>query len=255
MDFKEEFEKKVMKETKKLIKKDKKLLVAVSGGKDSITILYLLHKWGYDVEALMIDLGFRFFKEHVDNAREFCRELGIKLHIASVKKELGRGMRELQLRAGKSNCFTCGVIKRWLINRKAKELGFEKVVTGHNLDDYAESILMNIFMNNRNASRNLRSPFRIKPLNYIPEKEIEKYAREMGFKINYEACPYSDNAFRRLVLNMMREYEISAMNVVKMFEKTSMKEEGKFRKCSICGGPSSGEICNACRLINLIKKK
>ncbi len=264
MSFIKSFELRVKREVERLLSKRERIMVAVSGGKDSATILYLLSKWGYNVIAVIIDLGFKHYKKHVSNVRVLCEELGVELFVVDAVKEVG-SVRRLQLINGKSNCYTCGVIKRWLLNRKAKELRVDKLVTGHNLDDYAESVLMNVLMNNHQACLSLGPVAgvissdlfvqRVKPLSYISEGDILTYAKLKGFRISYDPCPYSSDAFRREVMDLMRLSGFNFSNIVKYFERlkplivSKFSRKGLLRECVICGEASKGVVCKACQLI------
>jgi len=242
----------VKKEVTRLIKKKDRLLVALSGGKDSTVISYLLNKWGYKVEAVIIDLGFN--KEDVSNARRFCDEQGIKLHV--VKYD----MRVLWHKNKHVNkCQTCGVIKRWLINKTARELGVSKVVTGHNQDDLVESIMMNLMMGNPAlcsglTSQGKKNAFiqRVKPMNYVPEELIRDYAKKKGFRISYEPCPHSTDAFRRNVKNAFKNE--NKENIVKYYKKLEplikkkYKSTGIIQPCTKCGEASRTGFCKACKL-------
>jgi uncharacterized protein (TIGR00269 family) len=242
----------VKKEVNKLINKKDHLLVALSGGKDSTTILYLLNKWGYMVEAVIIDLGFN--KEDVSNARSFCKEQGIKLH------EVNYDMKSLwHKNKGLNYCQTCGVMRRWLLNRKAKELKVTKIVTGHNQDDLVESVLMNLMMGNPSLCKGLTSQGkknafvqRVKPMNYVPEELIKEYAKKKGFKVSYAPCPYSSDAFRRYVKNAFKDENKD--NIVKYYKKLALiikkkyKSEGTLKPCKVCGEASRSGLCKACSL-------
>jgi len=267
--FIQEFESKVKKSINGLITNDDKVLVAFSGGKDSMTILYLLKKFGYNVQAIMIDVSMGdLFKQNVENAKVFCKKQGIKLHLISVKEEFGKEMPEIheliQKNKTLSNCMICGVFKRYLINKKARDLKATKLVTGHNQDDLVESVIMNLIMNNPRLNLNLKPVTgvlsegfvqRVKPLNYVPEEDIKKYSELMGFKVNYEICPKSSNAFRRYVRNLLKDYEVNKDNIVKFLDYIHPMikiPKGSLRQCVQCGEPSRNELCKACALTNLI---
>ncbi|MBD3312392.1 phosphoadenosine phosphosulfate reductase family protein [archaeon] len=261
-----EFEKKVRNAVKKLLKKDEKIMVALSGGKDSMTILNLLSEWGYNVEALMIDVDMgSVFDKNRANAEKLCKELGVKLHLVSVKEELGKSVRELQADSLMSNCMVCGVIKRYLLNKKARELGADKLVTGHNLDDNAESVIMNVVMGNPRACMNLGEETgviehdlfvkKVKPLNNIREEEIRDYSEKEKLPVSYDNCPRSSNAFRRCVKNLLKEYNFNQENIIEYLKriqpiiKNKYQTEEELRTCSGCGEPSRKETCNACKLV------
>jgi uncharacterized protein (TIGR00269 family) len=273
MKFIKEFEARVKKKAKKLLNKKEKILVACSGGKDSTTILYLLHKWGYDVEAIIIDLLMgEWFEKNVQNITKFCKDQGVRLHIVNVREALGGSMCYvrscIQNKIKLNNCMICGVIKRYLLNKKARELGGAKIVTGHNRDDLVESVIMNLIMGSprlcmglgprTGVIRNELFTQKIKPLNYIAESDIKKYSEIMGFPVVYEPCPCSHNAFRRDVKKLLNKYAMDQDNVVKFLKKIQPRIEkkykinGELKKCSVCGEAARGETCKTCELINLI---
>ncbi|MBR9683920.1 tRNA 2-thiocytidine biosynthesis protein TtcA, partial [Candidatus Woesearchaeota archaeon] len=152
INYLEQKVKKTIRDYKLCTKKDK-LVVACSGGKDSTVVLYLLHKFGYQVEGMIIDLLIgKWSEENLENTKTFCQKENIKLNIIDMRKEFGCSMcfirAKVQAKQKLSNCMVCGVIKRWLMNKKARELKGKKLVTGHNLDDGAETVMMNLLKGN-----------------------------------------------------------------------------------------------------------
>lgn len=267
------FEEKVKSTIKKhrLLSKKDKVIVACSGGKDSTTALYLLHKFGYNVQALFIHLGIpRSSDENYNNLRRFCKEHGIKLHVFDLKKELGENLIEIHKRTSSSStCAVCGVIKRHYLNKKARELGATKLVTGHNLDDEAENILLNIFGGNLSISLGL-GPIsgvrksekfvpRVKPLYYCTNAETRKYTEILGFKVIYCNCPLSVMAFRKHVRKVISELEENdksiKLNIVNNFLKKlpslrkNVSKSDNISFCAECGEPSRSEVCKKCELI------
>jgi tRNA-5-methyluridine54 2-sulfurtransferase len=259
----------------KLLNKKEKILVACSGGKDSTTILYLLHKWGYNVEAMMIDLLIgKWSDKNLLNVKKFCKEQGIKLNIVSIRKEMGYSICYIrsciQAKAKLNNCTICGVIKRWLLNKKARELGAKKLVTGHNLDDEAESVLMNIFKGNPMLCSGLgpvamaegrRFVPRVKPLYFCTNSEIKEYAVAKGFPVLYEPCPCSEGAYRKEIRAIINEAEkdepFIRQNIVKGFLKIlprlkKMKSNEKLILCKSCGEPAAKEQCRKCEMMSLL---
>ena len=269
-------EKKVKETIKKykLADKKEKIIVACSGGKDSTTALYLLKKFGYNVEALLINLSMgKWFQENVDNLKNFCEKNKINLHIVDIKDELGCSIcyarSVIQEKKKLSNCMICGVIKRWLLNKKARELGAKKLATGHNLDDEAQSIMMNIILGNPEIGINMGPKVgtitdkklvqRIKPLYFLTNNEIKKYTKQKKFKISYSSCPCSEHAFRRLIYNELNKIEKTnpkvKMNIVKSFLKILPEIRKKYKVnenleyCEKCGEPSRNKICKRCILL------
>lgn len=279
--FTSDFERRVMNTIKnhELIDENDKALVACSGGKDSTTALYLLNKFGFDAEAITIDqhLG-NYSKINLKNIRSFCRDNNIKLHEFSFREEFGYSVcYMLSVLRSKGmvlkSCNICGILRRWLINRKAKELEATKLATGHNLDDEAQTILMNFFHGNLNLL--LRSGpktgvvqhdgfvQRVKPLYFCSESETTKFAKLMKFPVLYEDCPCSVDAHRRSFKKFLDEFEKknpgTKRRLVRSFlsilpELSVLCNRGKINRCESCGEPCSGNICNACRIIERMLK-
>ena len=282
MDSKEilKFEAKVKKiiEDYDLLSKKDKVLVACSGGKDSTTVLYLLHKSGYDVEALTIDLHIGdYSKRNIENVKRFCKEHKIKLNLVDLRKEFGSSIcyiREgIQEKKRLSNCTICGVVKRWILNKKAKELKATKLATGHNLNDESETVIMNLLKGNPEMGIGMgpKTGFRkdsgfvqrIKPLYFCTNAETRAYSEAMGFPVVYEPCPCSEGVFRRRVRGELAELEKSQpdirLNLVQNFLRLLPElrkrygSDGKINQCELCGEPSRNRICRLCSLIGVLK--
>lgn len=295
-EFIKSFEKKVKSTIKKynLLSKHDKVIVACSGGKDSTTVLYLLNKLGYKVEGLIIDLLIGdWSKRNLENIKQFCKNKKIKLHVINMRKELGSSIcfirSGIQSKTNLKNCMICGIIKRWLLNKKSRELGATKLAMGHNLDDEAETILMNLFKGDLKLSLGLgpkpgiitdkKFVQRIKPLYFCLNKKIKKYSKIMRFPVLYQPCPCSANVFRRKIRENLAKIEKEnpaienqrfssienqrfssiKINIVNNFlrmlpnlrKKYKNKEE--LRHCNICGEPSRKAVCKMCELIKILK--
>jgi len=277
--FIERFEKKVLNTIKKknLFSKKHKILVACSGGKDSTTLLYVLKKYfPKQVEAVIVNVFIKGYSEkNLENLREFCKNNKIKLYEISLKEEFGFSLEEIMERLRKRGiklnyCAVCGTLRRYLLNKYAKKLKADKIATGHNLDDEAQNILMNLLRNNleRMASIGIKTEKKsgfiqkIKPLYFCKEKEIEKYSRIKGFKVVYKRCPYAIT-YRAKIRDFLDYYEKKNKkikeNIVKFFleNKKRFKKystKGKIMKCKICGENSKYEVCSSCRIIMEVKK-
>lgn len=264
-----------------LILKDDKILVAYSGGKDSCAVLYMLKKLGYNVEALTIDLLIGDWSmENLVNIRKFCKEQKIKLHEVNVRDEFGYSMcyirSAVQAKVALKNCTICGVIKRWILNRKARELEATKIVTGHNLDDEAQTIFMNMMKGNPKLSVGLgpksgvmsdgKFVQRVKPLYFCADSDLRKYSMAMKFPVLYDPCPCSSAAFRRDILNALdgleKEYPQVKYNIVNNYLKSrpmlvkAYSGDDKLNRmnyCTSCGDPTRNAVCKACELLNIIK--
>ncbi|MEM4181716.1 MAG: ATP-binding protein [Candidatus Pacearchaeota archaeon] len=271
-----DIEKKVEETIKKyrMFSKKDKILVALSGGKDSTSILFILKKFGYNVSGLMIDLHLgEWSKIHRKNMEEFCKENNILFHLVDLKKEIGQGIcfikEVLKREKNLTGCAVCGITKRWILNKWAKKLKADVLVTGHNLDDECQTILMNFLKGNIflginsfpvTGERKVEGFVqRVKPLFFVPESEIKKYAIQKKFKILYDRCPCAIGTYRvetRAWLNDISNKEklLIVKNWLKILPEIKKRKEFQFQKCKICGDPSRGEICRACEIFNFVKK-
>ncbi len=262
----------------KLFSKEDRVFVALSGGKDSTSVLYILHKLGYNVEGLMIDLHLgEWSKLHLKNMVEFCSNLRVKLHIVDLKKELGQGIcfikAVLKKKKNLTGCTVCGIIKRWILNKYAKKLGADVLVTGHNLDDEVQNVLMNFLKGNillgansapSTGVKQIGFVQRVKPLFFIPEEEIRSYSLKKKFKINYDKCPCAFETYRTDTRAWLKALDLSAkqkLKIVNNFQKIAPKlrskraEEGfEIKKCDVCGEPSTGNVCNACKIFESFRE-
>jgi len=282
------FENKVIKTIRKfkLIELDDNLVVATSGGKDSITVLYLVHKYlsrknlQKNISALVIDEGIDDYREHTIKFLEgFCKDLGVKLHKITYKEKFGHTLDEaikLLKETNISACNICGTFRRQALNIGARELGATKLVTGHNVDDESQNILLNIFKNNFKILTRLgpnngvvgddKFIPRIKPLYMLSEKEIRLYTILKGFDVGYDECPYSRGSFRGEIGNMVNKLESDVGGVKSSIVKFYLESKEDLQKkyldevgtdvtyCSKCNEPSQREICNTCAMQELLKK-
>lgn len=273
MNLEEKIEKKVKQTLSKIkLSKKDKILVAMSGGKDSSVTAYLLKKVGYNIEGIHLDLKIGTYSDECRRAVEkLCENLKIKLHVYDMKKETGSGMCYLrsavQSQKGKNllkNCAICGVVKKWILNREARRLKFKKIATGHNLDDEAQTFLMNILKGSPQLSTNSgvitqnisdkKLIPRIKPLFYILEEDIRKYSKQKKLPVVYEKCPCALDSYRiqvRKFLNTLsNKYK---ENLIKNFDvihnRIKKIKDSKISYCEICGEPSRRKICKRCELL------
>jgi uncharacterized protein (TIGR00269 family) len=282
MNTNQDIEKKVKETIKryKLCNKKEKILVALSGGKDSAVVAYLLKKLGYNIEGFYINLGIEGIeKDYLETVKELSQRLQIKLHVYDLKKEFGNSIgiiiKEIQnTKEGKNlkNCAICGVVKKWIMNREARRLKFNKIATGHNLDDEVQTFLMNILkgspqlnINSGAITKNKKDKKfveRIKPLFYCDENEIRKYSKKKKLPIIYKKCPYLVDSYRLEVREFVNNLKTKDKeNIIKNFEliypkikNLNSKESKTFiNYCEKCGEPSRNKICKMCKLTESIK--
>ncbi len=254
-----------------LISPDDRIIVASSGGKDSTTILYLLNKFYGNVEALAIDEGIPGYRSAtLEDLKEFTTKHSIPLHIYSYKDQFGFSLSDaLKIRKDVSACYMCGSLRRYLLNQKARS--FTKVATGHNLDDEAQSIMMNLVKAQTDLlsrlgpeSGNIKDDLfvpRIKPLYLCSEKEIATYALIMGFAPRFTQCPNAKASFRAKIRDVLNEIELqsrgSKRRLVERFlsylpELKSRVSDVSLSYCSNCREPSSQPICKTCSIVDSI---
>jgi tRNA-5-methyluridine54 2-sulfurtransferase len=280
--FLEYFESKVTKTISKyeLIKKEDKVCVATSGGKDSLAVLYMTNlyckKYGIEIFALAIDEGIKGYRDHtLDDLKTFCKRYDVKLHVVSFKEKFGDTLDNIKDKAikefNKKPCTVCGIFRRTLLNRTARELGATKLVTGHNLDDESQSFMMNTLLGNMSHNASLgpitglsdNDKFvpRVKPLYFMLEKETRLFTLLKGFKVNFAECPNINMSFRMIVRDEINAIESklpgakngivnSFLEILPLLKKhyREKKQKGTFNYCKNCGDACSGEKCNACKL-------
>lgn len=252
-----------------MFKKEDKVAAAVSGGKDSLSLLYFLNKHRYNPIAITIDEGIKGYRdETIAHVKKFCSDYDIPLHVFSFKGEYGFTLDEIKKRVKKPICSYCGVLRRDLLNKKGRELGCSKIAIGHNLDDEAQTVLMNFFRGEifRMARSGpvtgiIRDPFlvpRAKPLRECPERENIIYA--LINKINYSdiECPYRGGAYRnsvRAILNPMEEkYPGSKFAALRTGDElaNALRKNIKDKKpprCAQCGEIAAGAMCKTCEIL------
>jgi uncharacterized protein (TIGR00269 family) len=254
----------------KMLRKGDRVVVGLSGGKDSTVLLHSLAALRMDlpfeIVALTIDEGIKGYRARtLGIARAECEKLGIEQTVLRFDRETGRTLDRMVKEIGDDlPCTHCGVIRRYLLNKGARELKATKLALGHNLDDMAQTVLMNIMRNEPARLARLYEPVsksprfvpRIRPLMLTPEKENAIYAMAKGIGIEHVECPYARFAFRGHVRKMLNEteerYPGTKFKVVNAFLdmdgglKARYGKDAALKECSRCGEPCSGPVCMFC---------
>ncbi|MDR3223538.1 MAG: TIGR00269 family protein [Methanobrevibacter sp.] len=272
--FIEDIQRKVVKTIKKekLINKGDKVLVALSGGKDSVAVLDILYtfyeKKTIDLCAVTIDEGIANYRdEGVKIATDYAKELEIEHEVISFKDSFGLTLDEIMKNPNhRGSCSYCGVFRRWILNKSAKKLSADKIATGHNLDDETQAILMNYLEGNlHNLSKlgpkiesNVFIP-KIKPLREVSEYEIGLYGVAKDLNVHRSSCPYANTSFRMEISQMMKKLSenhptimystLRGFDKIKIAIKNQYNNTNNFSRCKICNEPSSGSLCQVCSFL------
>ncbi len=262
---------------------DDHLAVAVSGGKDSLSILHILAKVKKrrpktTLTAVTVDEGIKGYRdEALEIAAKNCQKLEISHHIVSFKELYGFSLDEIICKAREKGqtqltaCAYCGVLRRKAINTGARQVKATKIATGHTLDDEVQTVLMNIFRGDitrlskeKPITSEVHPLFvqKIKPFCEIPEKESALYAYVKKIAFQDTPCPYASEALRNDIRGMINRMEQkhagTKFTVSKAIERlrpaleiTSQKEN--FKTCSECGEPSAMDLCKACELLRHVR--
>ena len=252
--------------------------IAVSGGKDSITLLSILVKLSSrfpmtKLTAVTVDEGISGYREEaVDLASKYARSLGVEHQTVSFEELYGQSLDDfLRTKQGErlTACAYCGVWRRKAINLLAKKVGATKIATAHNLDDIVQTFLLNLFEGD--AERFVRfSPFlkdprglfmpRIKPLCQIPEREVALYGFTNGLEFQTASCPYMTEALRNELRSIVNRLETAHPGIVNSVYRSMIKLRNLaepalphqiLQQCQACGEPSTFSLCEACKMVGV----
>lgn len=264
-----------------LFQRGDRVACGASGGKDSTVLMHLMktlnerHDYGLELILVSIDEGIVGYRD--DSLKTVHRNsdhYGLPLHILSYKDIYGWSMDEIVAAIGtKSNCTFCGVFRRQALDRGAALVGANKIVTGHNADDTAETILMNILRSDAprlsrcvNVSTGGSEGMipRAKPLKYAYEKEIVLYAHFKKLDYFTTECTYSKEAFRGNARTLLKDLEALRPRCVTdiIYSGENLPVQGSVgsqnalveRHCAKCGYITSQDLCRACVLLDSLNK-
>ena len=196
-----------------LLEDDDRVLVGLSGGKDSLCLLEMLAKRArishprFQVEALHVRMENIDYKTSTEYLERFCNDLNVKLHIRTTSFENNEDMKQ------KPACFLCSWNRRKIMFNLAQELGFNKIALGHHQDDLLNTTLMNLFYQGRFDTmpallRMRKMPIAIiRPLCMVEEADIKRYAELRGYEKQEKVCPFEHDTNRTAMDNLFKEIE------------------------------------------------
>lgn len=253
------------------------IAVAVSGGKDSMVTLHMMdmifrERGDVSICAISIDEGIEGYRPpSLDIVKGFCEERDIPMHTRSFS-EMDMEMDRIAKASGENSpCTYCGVFRRKLMNDEARSIGAKYLATGHNLDDMAQSILMNFVRGDIERLARLGPHTKVQPgliprflpLRMIPEKESLLYAIASGIPFWDGECPYYADALRNQYRSVVDQLEnrspgskfsiLSSYDTLKPMLSTGFSPS-ELHLCS-CGEPTLGERCKACELQTSMENK
>lgn len=247
-----------------------RVAVALSGGKDSTALLILLHRLlasrdTVRLVAITVDEGIGGYRdETLRSAKDLVRNLGVDHITVSFPELFGETLDTILAGKGNRACSICGILRKKALVTGAERAGATKLALGHNLDDEAQSVLMNVLRGDlmrlaRNSGADSGGRFipRIKPLMYIHEKEIATYLMVQGIWADLPECPYAVHALRREVRTMLARIEYRHPGTMLRLMENRKKVETACTEspsvmpagsCRECGDACSGDICRFCQL-------
>lgn len=269
----------------KMFTREEKVLVAVSGGKDSLSLWDILQRLGVQADGLYICLGIddqrapigeglSYSSESQRLTEKFAAERSLKLHIVDVQKEYGATIPQFALKSHRGRgkpCSVCGLVKRHVMNRIARDFGYDVLATGHNLDDEAAVLFGNtltwageyllrqgpVLPGNPGLAR------KVKPLCRIYEREMLAYALLRGIEYIYDECPFSFGSTSIYYKQLLNRLESDRPGVKQSFYLSFLeaRKSGLFAEreeiqaelhlCPNCGQPTSAPgLCSFCRMMS-----
>ncbi|CAD8104325.1 unnamed protein product [Paramecium sonneborni] len=266
-----------------MFKPGEKIAIAASGGKDStvlvhvITLLNKKYNYGLNLYLLSIDEGIKGYRDDsLETVKQNQITYELDLKILSYKELFNWSMDEVVAQIGlNNNCTYCGVFRRQALDRGAIQLGVDKIITGHNADDMAETFLMNLLrgdifrlpkstaiITGDDGDNGIATLPRCKPFKYTYEKEIVMYAHYKKLIYFSTECTYSPNAFRGHVRELIKNLEAirpsAVIDLIHSCEQLDAPNQNQKipqkQLCQKCNLLSSNKICKACTLLESLNQ-
>ncbi|KIJ19844.1 hypothetical protein PAXINDRAFT_67448 [Paxillus involutus ATCC 200175] len=262
-----------------LFKPGDRVAIGASGGKDSTVLAYVMktlnerYNYGLDLYLLSIDEGITGYRDDsLQTVKRNQLQYNMPLKILSYEDLYGWTMDAIVSEIGKkNNCTFCGVFRRQALDRGASSLNVDHVVTGHNADDIAETVLMNIMRGDiarlgrctMICTQGEDTIKRSKPFKYAYEKEIVMYAYFKKLDYFSTECIYSPDAYRGHARTFLKDLEAARpsaiIDIIHSGEAFEVRDDVKAAQkpqqtCKRCGYMSSNELCKACTLLEGLER-
>lgn len=264
----------------KMFRESDRIAVAISGGKDSAVLLHTLHKIESafaksEIIPVTIDEGILGYRDRaLESAQELSQVLDLNLEVFSFRNLFGYSLDEIVKRKPTNSvgaCSYCGVLRRRALNIAAQEIGADVIATGHNLDDEAQTVLMNLLRGDSARIARTNVPRdqavqsfipRVKPLSELTERDIVAYSHYLKLPYHDVPCPYAEDAYRNDVRAFLNEMEYrrpgtllavlrSSETMVSAFR--NVPTEWQYFSCEKCNNPSPTRICKTCEMLDTIR--
>jgi uncharacterized protein (TIGR00269 family) len=266
-----------------MIEPGDRVLVAVSGGKDSLALWDLLLELGYDAEGMTIGLGIGDYSTASTGAAVgFAERRGLTLHRVDLRRDYDYDIPTASAVTGRVPCSSCGLSKRHLIDKAALDGGYDVVATGHNLDDEAAVLFGNVlhwhteYLGRQRPTLAERIgpsgsgpgarvfPRKVKPLVRLTERETAAYCVLGGIDYIVEECPMAEGNRHLRYKEALNAVEAASPGAKQAFyfgflDRAASRfgpdadgADGELRACGRCGAPTTGEVCAFCRLVDRV---
>jgi uncharacterized protein (TIGR00269 family) len=253
-----------------MFRRDDRVLVAVSGGKDSLALWHALTKLGYRADGMYIRLGIgAYSRRSQEKSEAFAALHGLTLHQVDLEGDEGFDVPDLRDARARKPCAACGAVKRYHFNKLASDLGYDVVATGHNLDDEAATLFGNIvhwnvdYLGRQGPVLESTHPGlvrKVKPLYRLSERETAAYCVISRIDYILEECPMAKGAKSLAYKDLLNGLEEQQPGAKHRFLVGYLKggrnavAQGAFdpatelHACERCGQPATGRVCAYCRL-------
>lgn len=254
-----------------MFKPEERLLVAVSGGKDSLAVWHILHGLGYQVDGLYIGLGIEDYSDvSLNYAKAFADEHALHLTVVDLVDDYGYDVPNGSKAAKRAPCSACGMSKRHIFDRVALEGGYDALITGHNLDDEAAVLFGNVlhwqtdYLARQHPVLPERNglPRKVKPLVRLDEREMAAYCVISGIDYMLDECPMSAGNKHLRYKDALNTIETTSPGTKQaffhkflhqgapFFADAAEEQRQELGACARCGAPTTNDVCAFCNLVD-----